>query len=158
MLLLAVVLCCVSRFLSLMNWMCAVVCVRLLRVPGQVIYSGFRKAKKIENKSDRDFVTDTDQQSERLILGRLRELFPTHCFIGEEETAKAGGVFPELTDAPTWFCDPLDGTTNFVHTFPFVCVCIGLSVEKEVVLGKIGQMLFLTGGAVLLCNTLYVCA
>ena len=29
-------------------------------------------------------------------------------------------------------CDPVDGTTNFVHSFPFVCVCIGLAIDKEV--------------------------
>lgn len=42
------------------------------------------------------------------------------------------GVMPELTDEPTWMIDPVDGTTNFVHGFPFVCVCIGLCVEKKV--------------------------
>lgn len=34
-------------------------------------------------------------------------------------------------------CDPLDGTTNFVHSFPFVCVCIGLVIKKRVVVGVV---------------------
>lgn len=42
---------------------------------------------------------------------------------------------PELTDAPTWFIDPIDGTTNFVHTFPMSCISVGLTVRKEPVLG-----------------------
>lgn len=44
---------------------------------------------------------------------------------------------PELTDAPTWFIDPLDGTTNFIHTFPQICISVGLMVRKEPILGII---------------------
>lgn len=33
--------------------------------------------------------------------------------------------------------DPVDGTTNFVHGFPFVCVSIGLAINKECVAGVI---------------------
>ncbi len=33
--------------------------------------------------------------------------------------------------------DPLDGTTNFVHAFPFVCVSIGLAINKQVVAGVV---------------------
>ena len=39
----------------------------------------------------------------------------------------ADGVIPPIGDEPTWFVDPLDGTTNFVHGFPFSCVSIGLA-------------------------------
>jgi len=53
-----------------------------------------------------------------------------------EETSSANGV-PLLTDAPTWLVDPLDGTTNFVHRFPFVCVSIGLVINKVQVLGVV---------------------
>ena len=44
------------------------------------------------------------------------------------------GFTSELTDAPTWMVDPVDGTTNFVHRFPFVCVAIGLAINKQVLL------------------------
>jgi fructose-1,6-bisphosphatase/inositol monophosphatase family enzyme len=60
-----------------------------------------------------------------------RAEFPSHKFIGEEESSSAG-VTPELTDQPTWIIDPVDGTTNFVHGFPFVCVCIGVTLRKQV--------------------------
>jgi fructose-1,6-bisphosphatase/inositol monophosphatase family enzyme len=42
-----------------------------------------------------------------------------------------GSIAP-LTEEPTWLIDPLDGTTNFVHKYPFVCVCIGLAIKKQV--------------------------
>jgi len=53
-------------------------------------------------------------------------------FIAEESTGKE---LPELTDAPTWIIDPIDGTANFIHGFPHTCVVIGLAVKKEMVLG-----------------------
>ena len=58
-----------------------------------------------------------------------------HCclfvrFIGEESVA--GGHKCEWTDDPTWIIDPIDGTSNFVHSIPQTCVCIGLSVQKQV--------------------------
>lgn len=49
-------------------------------------------------------------------------------FIGEEQTSE--GVKAELTDAPTWIIDPVDGTMNFVHSFPHSCVSIALLINK----------------------------
>lgn len=46
-------------------------------------------------------------------------------------------MIPPLTDAPTWLIDPIDGTTNFVHTFPFTCVSIAFAVGGQVVLGVV---------------------
>ena len=56
-------------------------------------------------------------------------------FIGEETTSS--GVKATLTDAPTWIIDPVDGTLNFVHGYPNVCVSIGLTIEKVPVVGII---------------------
>lgn len=55
-------------------------------------------------------------------------------FIGEE-TVSTTKCLLELTDAPTWIIDPIDGTTNFVHSFPLTCISIALSVNKELQLG-----------------------
>ncbi|KAH8485952.1 hypothetical protein H0E87_027405, partial [Populus deltoides] len=43
----------------------------------------------------------------------------------------------ELTDEPTWIVDPLDGTINFVHGFPFVCISIGLTIGKVPTVGVV---------------------
>ncbi len=58
----------------------------------------------------------------------IRKKFPNHEFIGEEETSEGKKVC--LTDAPTWIIDPIDGTLNFVHSFPHSCVSIALLVNK----------------------------
>lgn len=55
-------------------------------------------------------------------------------FIGEE-TVSTTKCLLELTNAPTWIIDPIDGTTNFVHSFPLTCISIALSVNKELQLG-----------------------
>lgn len=51
-------------------------------------------------------------------------------YVGEESSFLK--TADQLTDEPTWFIDPLDGTTNFVHGYPFVCVSIGLMVNKVI--------------------------
>ncbi|CAN1337150.1 Inositol monophosphatase [Linum perenne] len=95
---------------------------------GEVIRKGFYLTKQVEHKGTVDLVTETDKACEDLVFNHLKEKYPTHKFIGEETTA-ANGV-TELTDEPTWIVDPLDGTTNFVHGFPFVCISIGLTIGK----------------------------
>ncbi|RRT69877.1 hypothetical protein B296_00028229 [Ensete ventricosum] len=82
-----------------------------------------------------DLVTETDKACEELIFNHLKKHYPDHEFIGEETSAAFGTA--ELTDEPTWIVDPLDGTTNFVHGFPFVCVSIGLAIGKVPTVGVV---------------------
>ncbi|KAK2556851.1 Inositol monophosphatase 1 [Acropora cervicornis] len=90
------------------------VAVSVARKAGEVVKEAFYKEKTIDTKScGTDLVTETDQQVEALIIGALKEKFPSHSFIGEE-TVSSGGKC-NLTNTPTWIIDPIDGTTNFVH-------------------------------------------
>lgn len=75
-------------------------------------------------------VTETDKECERVIVQHIKTSFPDHAFIGEEESSVNGTS--ELTSQPTWIIDPVDGTTNFVHKIPFICVCIGLAIDQKV--------------------------
>ncbi|XP_024020231.1 inositol-phosphate phosphatase [Morus notabilis] len=102
---------------------------------GEIIRKGFYQIKHVEHKGQVDLVTETDKECEDLIFNHLKQLYPTHKFIGEETTAAYGTT--ELTDEPTWIVDPLDGTTNFVHGFPFVCVSIGLTIGKVPTVGVV---------------------
>lgn len=80
-----------------------------------------------------DLVTETDKEVENLLINGLRSEFPDHKFIGEESVA--AGVKCQLTEAPTWIIDPIDGTMNFVHSFPHPCISIALLVDFEPVIG-----------------------
>ncbi|MQL99860.1 hypothetical protein Taro_032589 [Colocasia esculenta] len=102
---------------------------------GQVIRKGFYQTKHVEHKGQVDLVTETDKACEDLIFCHLKKHFPDHKFIGEETTAALGAA--ELSDDPTWIVDPLDGTTNFVHGYPFVCVSIGLTIGKVPTVGVV---------------------
>ncbi|XP_010538424.1 PREDICTED: inositol-phosphate phosphatase [Tarenaya hassleriana] len=102
---------------------------------GEIIRTGFYQTKHVEHKGQVDLVTETDKACEDLVFNHLKQHFPDHKFIGEETTAAYGVT--ELTDEPTWIVDPLDGTTNFVHGFPFVCVSIGLTVRKVPIVGVV---------------------
>ncbi|XP_012139067.1 inositol monophosphatase 1 isoform X2 [Megachile rotundata] len=100
-----------------------------------VIRDAIQGCKNIETKAgDWDLVTQYDKKVEEILLNNLSKQFPKHKFIGEE-TVSATQHLPELTDDPTWIIDPIDGTTNFVHSFPFTCISIALVAKKELEIG-----------------------
>jgi fructose-1,6-bisphosphatase/inositol monophosphatase family enzyme len=82
-------------------------------------------------KSNFSYVTDLDEDLERLIRKRLGERFPDDLLTGEEYAA-AGGAGPRR-----WSIDPIDGTGNLVHGLPLWAVSIGLMIAGEPVLGVI---------------------
>uniref|UniRef100_A0A7E4ZSN8 Inositol-1-monophosphatase n=1 Tax=Panagrellus redivivus TaxID=6233 RepID=A0A7E4ZSN8_PANRE len=111
------------------------VALELTRKGGQLVRTAFDQPASIvlTKSSDTDLVTETDQAVEKLLIAGLGKAFPDHKFIGEESAA-AGQKYT-LTDAPTWIIDPIDGTTNFVHRIPLVAICVGLTINKEPVVG-----------------------
>lgn len=109
-------------------------CVEVTKKAGQMIREALQKDIAVMQKSSPvDLVTETDQKVEQLIISSIKEKYPTHSFIGEESVA--AGAPSVLTENPTWIIDPVDGTTNFVHRFPFVSVSIGFTVKKEIEFG-----------------------
>jgi myo-inositol-1(or 4)-monophosphatase len=81
----------------------------------------------IENKGELDLVTEVDRACEQAILARLRRSFPDHDVVAEESG-------PALTGSEyRWYVDPLDGTTNFAHSYPFFCTSIALTRSGEVI-------------------------
>jgi len=83
----------------------------------------------IQSKGPSDYVTEIDKKCEDLIMQTILRHFPDHRIIAEE-TANS-----MLSEAPTWIIDPIDGTTNFIHGFPFVAISIAFCVEREVLHG-----------------------
>ncbi|WP_263417510.1 inositol monophosphatase family protein [Terriglobus albidus] len=87
---------------------------------GALLRSYYESGVAAEYKGDVDLVTVADRASEKLIGERLRQVFPDHGIYGEEGTRQA------LDAEFRWYVDPLDGTTNFAHGFPYFCVSMGL--------------------------------
>jgi myo-inositol-1(or 4)-monophosphatase len=71
-----------------------------------------------------DLVTEVDRLAEAAILDIIRRNFPTHAILAEES-----GQFGDRNDPYLWAIDPLDGTTNYAHQYPFVAVSIGLLID-----------------------------
>ncbi|WFD29804.1 inositol-phosphate phosphatase [Malassezia sp. CBS 17886] len=88
-----------------------------------------------EKKNTADLVTETDQNTEKLVCEAIKAKYPDHKFIGEESWA--AGEQAQVTEEPTWIIDPIDGTTNFVKGFPFVCISIGFVYRSEPTIGVI---------------------
>ncbi|MFY9935783.1 MAG: inositol monophosphatase family protein [Silvibacterium sp.] len=87
---------------------------------GALLRDYYRRGVATEYKGDVDLVTEADRASEKLIYERLHALFPEHGVYGEE------GTRSNMDREYRWYIDPLDGTTNFAHTFPVFCVSMGL--------------------------------
>jgi len=78
-----------------------------------------------------NLVTEADTQSEALIRKLIAQEFPDDALLGEEGGAKAG------SGTGRWIVDPLDGTTNFAHGYPFFAVSIALETRGERTLGVV---------------------
>ncbi|MFH1868041.1 MAG: inositol monophosphatase family protein [Candidatus Omnitrophota bacterium] len=91
------------------------------REAGALLLKHLGKVKKISYKGRMNLMTDVDKRCETLILKRIRKKFPHHAIISEE-AGKRGQQGSEFC----WLIDPLDGTTNYAHSFGFFCVSIAL--------------------------------
>jgi myo-inositol-1(or 4)-monophosphatase len=85
----------------------------------------------VEYKEDFNPVTEIDKACDRAITRMILDAFPDHNVLTEESP------FEEKGSQWKWIVDPLDGTTNYYHGFPFFAVSIGLEVEREVKLGVV---------------------
>lgn len=85
----------------------------------------------VERKSSyTDMVTEADVACEEAIVDTISEAFPDDGFRTEEDT-------PDEDAERVWVIDPIDGTKNFVHGFPFYCTSIALKVDNAPVVGVV---------------------
>ncbi|SMY24803.1 unnamed protein product [Zymoseptoria tritici ST99CH_1A5] len=84
-------------------------------------------------KNTTDIVTETDKAVEALIRERLTTRYGSFDFRGEESHEAAS----EMTDRPTFIVDPIDGTSNFIHGLPDVCVSISVVVSQSPTVGVV---------------------
>jgi len=94
--------------------------VRAARRAGDLLIRIFdeRDGLRVEEKKDRDYVTEADRKSESLIIREIQKHYPEHGIIAEE----SGSRNPDAD--VQWHIDPLDGTANFIHGYPHFAVSI----------------------------------
>lgn len=100
--------------------------VKAARRAGSVILRSMDRLDtlKIESKNKNDFVSDVDRKAEAEIINTLRQAYPNHAILAEENGALSGNDFQ-------WIIDPLDGTTNYLYGFPVFAVSIALAYKGE---------------------------
>lgn len=109
------------------------VALRLVAEGGVVLKQFWGNLSDIRNKDFcGDLVTEADKESERRILDILSREFPSHEVLAEESGGQASGHSPFL-----WVIDPLDGTTNYAHQFPFVAISVALLYQGNPVVGVV---------------------
>ena len=105
--------------------------VEIAREAGALLANYFERRVAFEVKGEFDLVTEADRASEKLVVEKLRTYFPSHAIVAEEGSAVAG------SSEYRWYVDPLDGTTNFAHSFPMFNVTMALEQAGELIAGVI---------------------
>lgn len=103
----------------------------LARQAGGLLYEKLHQQHQIQYKGAIDLITEADKMSEELIMAAIGKSYPDHGILSEESAARN-----EQSDM-RWIIDPLDGTTNYAHGFPFFCVSIALEKDGKVILGVV---------------------
>jgi myo-inositol-1(or 4)-monophosphatase len=94
-----------------------------------LLVEGYRSRPAATEKARSDLVTEYDLRSEAFIRAALARETPDLAVVAEEGGGTASGL--------TWYCDPLDGTMNFVHGHPTFCVSIGAMDDTGPVAGAV---------------------
>lgn len=123
---------------------------RIALEAGRILLSGLGSVHTIDAKQGTEFVTEMDRRVEDYLLGELSRLFPGDAIEAEESGGRAGD------DRRTWYVDPLDGTTNYAHGYPFFSVSIACADPERLLVGcvaapRLDELYLATagGGAVL---------
>jgi len=98
---------------------------------GKIQRERYGQGVEVELKGEIDLVTEVDRACEDAILEVIRSRYPDHDIVTEEtDLARTGSRY-------VWIVDPLDGTTNFAHSYPMFCASVALTVDGESVAGAV---------------------
>jgi myo-inositol-1(or 4)-monophosphatase len=101
---------------------------------GKIVQTHYGKDFQVSYKGHgkNNLVTEVDQKTEKFIVNAILKKYPDHCVLGEE-----GGTIGKAGSPFRWIIDPIDGTTNFTHCYPFFAVSIGLEIKGKMAVGVI---------------------
>lgn len=100
---------------------------------GSVLAEMYQRPMDVRIKGERDIVTEADLAAEQVVIEEILAGSPDAWIISEETHSK------RLADAdrPTWYIDPLDGTTNYARGLPSFSVSIAMALGGELVCGAV---------------------
>ncbi len=103
----------------------------LLRNAGKLLLENMDDVGTVAVKRATELITDLDKRVEDMLLAGLSKLFPDDNFMAEESGLAPG------TNQRTWYIDPIDGTTNYAHGYPFFSVSVACANEDGLQLGLV---------------------
>jgi myo-inositol-1(or 4)-monophosphatase len=103
----------------------------LARKAGRLLCEKLNSKHRIRYKGTIDLVTEADKMAEKMIIEAISRRFPDHGILSEESAERNEKA------SLRWIVDPLDGTTNYAHGFPFFCVSIALEQNGRMILGVV---------------------
>ncbi len=109
------------------------IAVNAARQAGDIIIRHMEQVEhlKITPKNGHDYFSEVDIKAEQTIINTIRKAYPEHSILAEESGLQEG-----LEDY-VWIIDPLDGTSNYLHSFPFFAISIALKVKNRIEHGVI---------------------
>jgi myo-inositol-1(or 4)-monophosphatase len=107
------------------------IAIEAARRAGHGLHDHYNKPHQVSYKGIIDLVTEMDQESERMVTEILRQSFPEYGILGEEGSKSTAPY------TCRWIIDPLDGTTNYTHSYPLFGISIALEKHGEITLGVV---------------------
>jgi len=100
----------------------------------KILIRDFGEIEKLQvsKKGPKDFVTNSDIKTEKIIIEELKKARPNYSIISEENGSEKNKDYKN-----TWIIDPIDGTINFLHGIPHFAISIGLLSNDEIKTGLI---------------------
>lgn len=109
------------------------IAVSAARQAGEIIVRHMEQVDhlKVTAKSSHEYFSEVDIKAEQAIINAIHKAYPGHGILAEESG------FQEGDGESIWIIDPLDGTSNYLHGFPFFSVSIALKVKNRIEHGVI---------------------
>ncbi len=104
--------------------------IEAVREAGSFALSRIGNYGEVRNKSPKDFLTEVDEEAERVIIQRIRQEFLDAGFYGEESGRQGQGRY-------LFVIDPIDATTNYIKGIPLFDISVAVYEGDENVLGVI---------------------
>ena len=121
------------------------IAIEAVKEAGKIQEEKFGENFKIEHKGEINLVTEVDYQCEKVIIDIIKRDYPEHEIL-TEEAGSVKGLPPshspltkggQMEGKYKWIIDPLDGTTNYAHSYPCFCASVGLEIDGEIVAGAV---------------------
>ena len=100
----------------------------------KILIKDFGEIEKLQvsRKGPKDFVTNSDLKTEKIIIDELKKAKPNYSILSEEE-----GIINNKDKNNTWVIDPIDGTINYLHGVPHFAISIALKSYDKIIAGLI---------------------